>query len=189
MGNRATAKDAASSVIIGNGTSSTVKNAVVIGGGKAESGSPNAAKVSVEGGIALGLYSDSNRQLTDSTGYDPKTGTASTKTDKTWVGKIGALAIGGGDYTRQITGVAAGTNDTDAVNVAQLKEATLHFVSINKGNNNNVTTGNNYANDGATGTDAIAIGIGAKRRLKTPSLWVKTRKLRRKYRTPSLSGE
>ena len=40
----------------------------------------------------------------------------------------GAIAVGNGStVTRQITGVAAGTNDTDAVNVAQLKSVNLDF--------------------------------------------------------------
>lgn len=51
-----------------------------------------------------------------------------------WNGTRGALAIGNDDLgiTRQITGVAAGTYDTDAVNVAQLKNVTLNF-ETNKG--------------------------------------------------------
>ena len=44
---------------------------------------------------------------------------------------LGAVAIGGASnntpFTRQITGLAAGTNDTDAVNVAQLKSVNLAF--------------------------------------------------------------
>ena len=53
-------------------------------------------------------------------GYDPSTGS---KTDATWQATKGAVSVGDVDnnITRQITSVAAGTKDTDAVNVAQLK--------------------------------------------------------------------
>ena len=60
-----------------------------------------------------------------------------TKLDKmshVWNGTRGALAVGNDNLgiTRQIIGVAAGTYDTDAVNVAQLKNVTLNF-ETNKG--------------------------------------------------------
>ena len=56
-------------------------------------------------------------------GYDPATNAASTDTTATWKSTHAALSIGkaDGSVTRQITGVAAGSEDTDAVNVAQLK--------------------------------------------------------------------
>lgn len=63
--------------------------------------------------------------------------------------------------TRQITNLAAGTEDTDAVNVAQMKAAAdavkTHFYSVNSQD----TKAGNYNNDGATGTDALAAGVGA----------------------------
>ncbi|WP_249960688.1 YadA-like family protein [Histophilus somni] len=118
------------------------------------------ASVSVADGIALGSHSVAST-AGDKVGFNTVTGAA--KADPVshgaWKSKYGALSIGGNNNgTRQITGVAAGTNDTDAVNVAQLKEATLHFVSVNGGS----STDKNYANDGATKTGAIALGIGAK---------------------------
>src|SRR5690606_16282173 len=65
----------------------------------------------------------------------------------------------GGQY-RQITGVAAGTQDSDAVNVAQLvaaqEAATTHYYSVN----DNGVAGGNYNNDGATGINAMAAGVG-----------------------------
>ena len=61
--------------------------------------------------------------------------------------------------TRQITGVAAGTKDTDAVNVAQLKRATVHYFSTSAGT---FSKGGNSANDAAIGFDSIAIGVDAK---------------------------
>ena len=59
--------------------------------------------------------------------------------------------------TRQITNLAAGTQDTDAVNVAQLKSARTHFYSVNSED----ATAGNYNNDGAKGENAIAAGVGA----------------------------
>ncbi|WLP95306.1 ESPR-type extended signal peptide-containing protein [Psychrobacter sp. M13] len=53
----------------------------------------------------------------------------------------------------QIRRVADGISDTDAVNVRQLKEAGPHFISVNTTENDT-----NYTNNGASGTDAIAIG-------------------------------
>uniref|UniRef100_UPI00387E827C YadA-like family protein n=1 Tax=Acinetobacter nosocomialis TaxID=106654 RepID=UPI00387E827C len=60
-----------------------------------------------------------------SLGYDPLTETSTTNTNSTWKATDAAVSVGNGTTrTRQITSVAAGTNDTDAANVAQLKKAT-----------------------------------------------------------------
>ncbi len=54
--------------------------------------------------------------------YDAATGAATTETSTAWVSNASAIAVGNGSTTtRQITGVAAGSEDTDAVNLAQLK--------------------------------------------------------------------
>lgn len=96
-------------------------------------------------------------------GYDPSTKLASTNTSAAWKATHAAVSVGNGSTaTRQITGVAAGTNDTDAVNVAQLKAiaggtGSIHFVSVKGGNASSV----NYNNDGAKETGAIAIGANA----------------------------
>ena len=72
---------------------------------------------------------------------------------------LGAVSVGNAINTRQITGVAAGSEDTDAVNVAQLKalntkvdDNKIEYVSINS------SVEENKANDGATATDTVAIG-------------------------------
>ena len=80
----------------------------------------SATKAVTEDGVALGSYSVAKRAK-GVTGY-----LAGDKTSEVWKSTLGALSIGGGESndTRQITGVAAGTEDTDAVNVAQLKAAT-----------------------------------------------------------------
>ena len=65
-------------------------------------------------------------------GYNPNTGRTNTFTGlsgnaltSTWA----AVSIGDGTNTRQLTGLAAGTNNTDAVNVAQLKSMNLAFTA------------------------------------------------------------
>ncbi|WP_288844186.1 YadA-like family protein, partial [uncultured Megasphaera sp.] len=88
-----------------------------------------------------------------------------------WIGNKAALAIGNEEdgVTRQITGVAAGTKDTDAVNVAQLKvlntkvdkvaaNSGVHYFSVNS---SETGEGSNYNNDGAKGVHAVAIGAYA----------------------------
>lgn len=117
FGDKRTASSADGSVIIGaseNGTTTSVKNAVAIGLN---------ANVTKEGGVALGANSIASIDA-GAAGYDPSTGTASTETSSTWKATNAAVSVGDGtNITRQITSVAAGTNDTDAVNVAQLKKA------------------------------------------------------------------
>ena len=78
----------------------------------------------VNHGVALGAWSVADTAAGVS-GYDPSTQAASTDTSAAWKSTLGAVSVGDKTegYTRQITGVAAGTEDTDAVNVAQLKKA------------------------------------------------------------------
>lgn len=83
------------------------------------------ANVTVAGGVALGAKSVAT---TDKgvAGYDPLTKAASTDTSSaTWTSTAAAVSVGdaANNITRQITNVAAGLADTDAVNVAQLKKA------------------------------------------------------------------
>ena len=113
--------------------------------------------VTVAGGVALG---ESSKATTDKgvVGLNTATGAASTVTSPTWKSTLAAVSVGNGSTaTRQITGVAAGFNDTDAVNVAQLKAGQVHYLSVNDGG----VQGTNYANDGATKDGAIAIGKNA----------------------------
>ena len=119
LGDKRTLNSADNSVILGSsagGTTTNVKKAVAIG---AES------NVTVEGGVALGADSIASTAA-GIAGYDLSTGTASTDTSATWKATAAAVSVGNvaNNVTRQITGVAAGAADTDAVNVAQLKKAT-----------------------------------------------------------------
>ncbi|MDK9581771.1 hypothetical protein QQA44_02815, partial [Sneathia vaginalis] len=80
------------------------------------------SKASVEGAVAIGSYSLADRAK-NTIYYNPKTGNTDGKvTDK--LATKAALSIGdtSKNITRQLIGLAAGTNDTDAVNVWQLKE-------------------------------------------------------------------
>ena len=117
FGDKRTLTGADGSVVIGssqNGTSTSVKNAVAIG---------SEANVTKEGGVALGAGSVASVDK-GAAGYDPGTGTNSTDTSSVWKSTQAAVSVGDTSkgITRQITGVAAGTEDTDAVNVAQLKK-------------------------------------------------------------------
>ena len=82
------------------------------------------AKVSAEGGVAIGSGSEATVAGKTVTGYDPTTGAASTTETAVWKATNGAVSVGkaDGSVTRQINGLAAGIKDTDAVNVAQLKK-------------------------------------------------------------------
>ncbi|NBI42747.1 hypothetical protein GVX76_04465 [[Haemophilus] felis] len=168
---------ASNAVVIGKKAKVNSEYGVAIGSGENSSGKAYAPEVSVDGGIALGSYSNSNRVInhTNSAGYDPAagvqiteatyngfgTGNGSATKKATWRATEGALAIGNGDgsKTRQITGVAAGTKDYDAVNVAQLKKVPVtRYFSVSS---TATGAGSNYANDGARGSNSIAIGYMA----------------------------
>ncbi|MBE2990073.1 hypothetical protein IMK14_05450, partial [Sneathia sp. DSM 16630] len=85
------------------------------------------SKASVEGAVAIGSYSLADRAK-NTTYYNPKTGNTDGKdTDK--LATKAALSIGdtSKNIRRQLIGLAAGTNDTDAVNVWQLKELKGYF--------------------------------------------------------------
>ncbi|MCH7293649.1 hypothetical protein MMP65_19670, partial [Acinetobacter sp. ANC 3926] len=106
-GNNATA--------IGSNTSAAL-NGTAIGSG---------AKATANGGVAIGAGSIASTAA-GVTGFDPGTGAASTQTTNVWKSTQGAVALGDSatNVTRQLTGLAAGTGDSDAVNVAQLKTVT-----------------------------------------------------------------
>ena len=102
------------------------------------------ANAKVADGVAIGSGSEATVTGKSTEGYDPTTGKNSTETTSTWQATNAAVSIGtvDGKVTRQINGVAAGTNETDAVNVAQLKNATAGMTTkgLNfQGNNTDVT--------------------------------------------------
>lgn len=132
VGDNRTVTGANNTVIIGssdNGTTTAVHDAVAIG---------HNTDVSTEGGVALGSGSKAT-VAAGAVGYDILTNAPSNDTSATWKSTASAVSVGdvANDVTRQITSVAAGTNDTDAVNVAQLKR--LHdMISVNAYNTVNV---------------------------------------------------
>lgn len=96
-------------------------------GGVESSAFGTSAQANKEGSIALGAHSVANREK-GSTGYlaPDMTNPENAVNATTWVSTSGAVSLGGTDaegrtISRQITNLAAGTNDSDAVNVAQLK--------------------------------------------------------------------
>ena len=139
-----------SAVAVGD-TAVASENAVAIG---------KNTNASVEGSIALGNGSKADRSG-GTTGWDPKTGTTSINSGLAWTSTEGALSVGSGTVSRQITGVAAGSEDTDAVNLAQLKKAMTHYYSVKTTAETDGKGNNNYLNDGATGDNALAAGVSA----------------------------
>ena len=126
--------------------------------------------VEKDGGVAIGADSVASVDK-GAAGYDPSTDTASTDTSATWKATAAAVSIGkaatptSAAVTRQITNVAAGTQDTDAVNVAQLKKvqaaagaAKVHYYSAKS---TKTGAGSNYDNDGAEAEDSIVLGISS----------------------------
>ena len=73
-----------------------------------------------DGGVAIGSYSVA-KQRAGLAGYDPEGKDRSSDTYGFWKSGLGAVSVGDKGKTRQITQVAAGTYNMDAVNVAQLK--------------------------------------------------------------------
>ncbi len=108
MGDNNTLNNRENVILLGNGNSITANNAVAIG---------NGAGVSEDGGVALGVGSVASTAA-GVLGFG-----ADGQEDAIWKATKGAVSVGGNGETRQITNVAAGTADTDAVNVAQLKTA------------------------------------------------------------------
>lgn len=132
IGSKNTASDAKNTVIVGdNRTVTGANNAVIIGSSDTATTTTvhdvvaigHNTDVSTEGGVALGSGSKAT-VAAGAVGYDILTNAPSTNTSATWKSTASAVSVGYAEnnVTRQITSVAAGTNDTDAVNVAQLKQ-------------------------------------------------------------------
>ena len=168
IGSKNTVSDANNTVIVGDNRKVTgANNSVIIGSSDAETTTTvndavaigHNTEVSAEGGVALGSKSKAT-VAAGAAGYDISTKAASTDTSSTWKATASAVSVGdvANDVTRQITSVAAGTNDTDAVNVAQLKKVETKISTVEAdakkhttvvaGDNTTVTAGTN-ANGGA----------------------------------------
>lgn len=131
------AAEKTNNVIIGNADhelTTSASDAVLIG---------HNADVQKDGGVALGSGSVASTDK-DVEGYDPLKKGASESADKAWKSSWAAVSVGDETHTRQITGVAAGFADTDAVNVAQLKSVAslpVHIYSGGKGSSGSYTAG------------------------------------------------
>ena len=168
IGSKNTVSDANNTVIVGDNRKVTgANNSVIIGSSDAETTTTvndavaigHNTEVSAEGGVALGSKSKAT-VAAGAAGYDISTNAASTDTSSIWKATASAVSVGdvANDVTRQITSVAAGTNDTDAVNVAQLKKVETKISTVEAdakkhttvvaGDNTTVTSGTN-ANGGA----------------------------------------
>lgn len=122
------------------------------------------SSVTVTGGVALGTGSQASTG-SGQTGYLSGSKKPN-QADSVWTSTIGAVSVGGGTFkvgseekihTRQIVNLAADTQDTDAVNVAQLKAVEQEGISLT-GNDNQTITQSLKNNDftitgGLTGDD------------------------------------
>ena len=157
-----------SATAVGFSAKALAKNTVALGYGAQSTkvsglalGHHSAAET--EYGVALSSWSKADRAA-GVVGY-----LAGEQETNEWKSSVAAVAVGNKEegYTRQITGVAAGSENTDAVNVAQLKalnnkvdKDAIHYVSVTPVNKEQ-TGESNYFNDGAKGDGGIAIGEAA----------------------------
>ena len=142
LGDKRTVTNASHAVVMGssdNGTTMNVDDAVAVG---------HNTDVSVAGGAAIASEAKAGVDKGE-VGYDPSTKAASTETNATWKSTRAAVSVGDVDngVTRQITSVAAGSKDTDAVNVAQLKQLQNQVNSVGS---TTVSAGNHIKVDATT---------------------------------------
>lgn len=131
LGSNNTFESISNSVYMGTGNtySKAITDSVILGGSSYSRDIKSIvslgadSSVSTEGGVALGNKAKASTALGE-IGYDPVTDAPSTETSSTWKATRAAVSIGDAEngITRQITGVAAGSEDTDMVNVAQLRQ-------------------------------------------------------------------
>ena len=171
----ATTANGLESIAIGSRVNSTSQHSIAIGT-RANASAVKSVAIgpdsiaTVDGGVALGRDSVANviGGVTNK-GYNPNTNRTdiySGLTGNVLTSTTGAVSIGNGTtVTRQLTGLAAGTKDTDAVNVAQLKSVNLAFSgNVNTGNVNiaNSTLGikgdNTYITTAANGQNLTISG-------------------------------
>ena len=128
MGDENTLEGRQGVISLGNKNTIEADNAVAIG---------NGTTVTAKSGVAIGVGSVADRVAGSLGAFAPDTSTVGALS--TWRSTAGAVSVGytsvgdtGKNITRQITNVAAGSEDTDAVNVAQLKKA-LESIDIDAG--------------------------------------------------------
>ena len=171
----ATTANGLESIAIGSRVNSTSQHSIAIGT-RANASAVKSVAIgpdsiaTVDGGVALGRDSVADvAGGVNNKGYNPNTNRTdnySGLTGNVLTSTTGAVSIGNGTtVTRQLTGLAAGTRDTDAVNVAQLKSVNLAFSgNVNTGNVNiaNSTLGikgdNTYITTAANGQNLTISG-------------------------------
>ena len=121
MGDENTLEGRKNVISLGNKNTVVVDDAVAIG---------NGTTVKAESGVAIGVGSVADRVAGSKGAFAPDI--IPDVAVHTWISKAGAVSVGSSSMTRQIINVAAGTNDTDAVNVAQLKKA-LESIDVDAG--------------------------------------------------------
>lgn len=147
MGDNNTLEGRKNVISLGNKNTVVVDDAVAIG---------NGTTVSAESGVAIGVDSVADRVAGSEKGALGAFVPANIPTTEksTWTSTKGAVSVGdtANDITRQITNVAAGSEDTDAVNVAQLKQVASQAerakTTVSDGTNTIVTS--TVAEDGHT---------------------------------------
>ena len=147
MGDNNTLEGRKNVISLGNKNTVTADDAVAIG---------NGTTVSAESGVAIGVGSVADRVAGSEKGALGAFAPANIPTTEksTWTSTKGAVSVGdtANDITRQITNVAAGSEDTDAVNVAQLKQVASQAerakTTVSAGTNTTVTS--TVAEDGHT---------------------------------------
>ena len=149
-----TGEKATNSVAIGTGAA--VGGAYVLGNTETEGANAFAfgygAKATLSDSVALGSGAVANRAKYNAPNNAYKAylneDDNNQKTDPAWRATHNAIAVGSDDtsnpVTRQIIGVAAGSADTDAVNVAQLKAATFNMQGITRTRSGNDNDGYTY---------------------------------------------
>lgn len=139
IGNLAEVTTSEYAVVLGTSAKVTNKENGIAIGYKA-----SVTKDSGVGGVAIGSYSVA-KQRAGIAGYDPEGKDRSSDTYGFWKSGLGAVSVGDKGKTRQITQVAAGTYNMDAVNVAQLKalntklSADIKAASLAAGDNISIT--------------------------------------------------
>uniref|UniRef100_UPI0021BDCD24 YadA-like family protein n=1 Tax=Serratia fonticola TaxID=47917 RepID=UPI0021BDCD24 len=190
---------AAGSVATGSEAIAMGPNAVASGDDSIASG--NGAISSGIGSIAMGSHADASADGSIATGNNAKAsgqdstamgnGAVSTASNSVALGansladRANSVSVGSAGHERQITNVAAGSEDTDAVNVAQLKEISGDVTNVNNAitkisngtdgmfqvnNTNNLSkpiiVGKNAlaggAGSSASGDNSMAVGMQAK---------------------------
>ena len=186
-------------IVIGHDTKADGSGAIVIGNGaktESQAGGYKENNIYHAAGLSLGEYSFNRRKAgqngylydKDRTPYEASK-YASGYWDAAWTATANPLSIGdvdqgandnggvGGTHgmiTRQITGVAAGSSLTDAVNVAQLRAVNdridkinvtasgVHYYSVKSTSETDEKQNTNYYNEGASAKNALAAGVNAK---------------------------